>query len=626
MFRWFAFVLTVLFCLPLEAQPNDAPTEYPTLAALEAAVLPPRDRIDLARRLRGVTDIPAAPESAPVREMGERQVFYVTNSSEGNTFQIEATLRAVGEHIYLWVEEGAPITDADLEALAQAFDERIYPEVRALWGAEASPGVDGDPRIYGLFAFNLGSSAVAYFANDHTYPSEAVPMSNAHEMFFFNLDMLEGGYALPVIESVLSHEFQHMIRSNQQRNLDLWLNEGFSQFTQVYLYGDLGGAALAFLNRPDTQLNTWAEEIDGRSYHYGASSMFLIYLYSRYGLEAVQALSADQSPRALAAVDNVLRQMGEPGVDEFFADWVMANALLNPTDEDERFGYGSLSTSFAPAPPEYSAAAYPAEYSGSVSQYGADYLLLTNLGNADTLHISVDAPADVELIPSEAEQGRFWYSNRGDVSDTTLTRAFDLMNVTSATLNYRLWYHTEHSWDYGYVLVSEDDGATWDLLETPHTITENPHGAAYGAGYNGISGGGETPIWIDESVSLDDYAGQSILLRFEMITDDGVNQPGMAVDDVSIPEIEYAGDFETDDGGWQAAGWILTDNRLPQQMWVQAAQQNGDDVTVTRWRAQGSGTWELPLEDGVEQVTLAISGLAPVTTIPMPYTLTFSVE
>jgi hypothetical protein len=354
--------------------------------------------------------------------------------------------------------------------------------------------------------------------------------------------------------------------------------------------------------------------------------MFLIYLYTRYGLEAMQALGADQSQRALAAVDNVLRQMDEPGADEFFADWVMANALLNPTDEDGRFGYGSLSETFAPAPPEYTAAAYPAEYSGSVSQYGADYLLLTNLGNADTLHITVDAPADVGLIPTGEEQGRFWYSNRGDVSDTTLTRAFDLTNVTSAMLNFRLWHYTERSWDYGYVLVSEDDGTTWDILETPHTTTENPHGAAYGAGYNGVSGGGDMPVWMDESVSLDDYAGQSILLRFEMITDDGVNQPGMAVDDVSIPEIGYASDFETDDGGWQAAGWLLTDNRLPQEMWVQAAQQNGDDVTVTHWRAQGSGTWELPLEDGVEQVTLAISGLAPVTTVTMPYTLTFSVE
>lgn len=622
-------IVLVLFSLPLGAQPEATtfdPEEYPTLAALASAAQPSRDRIDLARRLRGVTEIPPPPAAAPTRELGERQMFYVINSSEGSTFQIEATLRAIGQHITLWVEDDAPISDDDLVALAQAFDERVYPEVRGLWGSEASPGVDGDPRIYGLFAFNLGSSAVAYFASDHTYPAAAVPMSNAHEMFFFNLDALDGGYSLPVIESVLSHEFQHMIRSNQHPSLDLWLNEGLSQFTQVYLYGDLGAAALAFLTRPDTQLNTWAEESRQRPAHYGASSMFLIYLYTRYGIDAVQALSADPSERALTALDNVLLAMGEPGANEFFADWVMANVLLDSDDAGGRFGYGELSASFPAAPPEYTASAYPVEYSGSVNQYAADYMLLPNLSDAESLTIRVDIPADTLLIPSSREPGRFWYSNRGDMRDTTLTRAFDLSDTSNATLRYRVWHHTERSWDYGYVLLSADGGLTWEILETEHTTDENPHGAAYGAGYNGVSGGGDVPVWMDETVSLDIHAGQRILLRFEMITDDGVNQPGMAVDDISIAEIGYFSDFEGDDGGWLAEGWLLTDNRLPQEMWLQAAQHSGDDVTVTRWRTHGGGEWQLPLDEGTEQVTLAISPFAPVTTIEMPYTLAFSIE
>ena len=299
----------------------------------------------------------------------------------------------------------------------------------------------------------------------------------------------------------------------------------------------------------------------------------------------------------------------------------MANALRDPDDAEGRFGYGDLSATFLAAMPEHTAAGYPFEYTGSVRQYAADYVLLTNLEGIEALTIRVDAPSDVGLIPSDAEQGRFWYSNRADMSDTTLTRAFDFTAVTRVSLNYRLWHHTEKSWDYGYVMVSTDDGATWDILETEHSTTDDPHGAAYGAGYNGVSGGGDLPVWVDESISLDAYAGQEVLVRFEMITDDGVNQPGMAVDDITIPEIDYASDFEADDGGWQAEGWLLTDNRLPQEMWLQAAQIDGDSVTVTRWRAQGGGEWQLALEAGTEQVLLALSGLAPVTTIPMPYTL-----
>ena len=46
------------------------------------------------------------------------------------------------------------------------------------------------------------------------------------------------------------------------------------------------------------------------------------------------------------------------------------------------------------------------------------------------------------------------YSNRSDVSDTTMTRAFDLTNVSGASLDFRLWYHIEDLWDYGYIMVS----------------------------------------------------------------------------------------------------------------------------------------------------------------------------
>src|SRR5690606_24132535 len=417
-----------------------------------------------------------------------------------------------------------------------------------------------------------------------------------------------------------SHQFQHMIRENLNPNLELWLNEGFSEFTQVYLYEQLDLTVIGFLNNPDTQLNTWAENQSLRGFHYGASLLFLLYLYDQHGIEAINDLSADQSQRGLQAVDNVLRARGEPGVDEFFADWVMANALHNPSAAEGQYGYRILSPIFPVE--EATIRAYPSELVGSVHQYATDYFILDNLDGVGALEIRLDAPAEVGLISASPEDGgRFWYSNRSDVSDTTLTRAFDLSNVTRATLNYRLWYHNERDWDYGYVMVSEDDGATWEILETEHTPSHNPHGTAYGAGYSGMSEGGSSPVWIDESVSLDSYTGQPILVRFEMITDDGVNLPGMAIDDVAIPEINYFSDFETDDGGWEAAGWLLTDNRLPHELWLQIGYEIDGDLEVTRWRSQGGGTWRLELTEGTQQAVLALSAFAPVTTIPMPYTL-----
>ncbi|MEP7291121.1 MAG: hypothetical protein ABI835_05030 [Chloroflexota bacterium] len=613
--------LLFTFVAPVSAQNTPGDSKYPTVAALEAAVIPLRDRVELAERLRGVdpATIPPTPASAVARQVGEQQDF--TASNDDNIVTIPATLRVVGEHIYLWVENGAQVNDSDLQALAGEFDSQIYPNVRDLWGSEASPGIDGDARIYGLFAHGLGASVAAYFASDHTFPREIVPVSNEHEMFFFNLDALGSGFSLRDVSSIVAHEFQHMIRANLQIDADTWLNEGLSEFTQYHFYDDLSSSVLSFLSQPETQLNDWNADPNGRAANYGAAALFFIYFEQRYGLDAMRALSADYEQRGLQAVDDTLRALGEPGapdssgVNELFADWVMANGLFDAAYGDGRYGYTALPPLRMP-PVE--TADYPYQERSRANQYGTVYHIFTGLEGAAALDIQLDAPASTSLIPTLAASGvRFWYSNRADMGDARLTRAFDLSDVQSATLNYRVWYDTEADWDYGYVMVSDDDGATWNILSTPNSRTDDPQRVAYGAGYNGASG-----RWIDESLPLDAYAGEPILVRFEMITDDAVTRPGIALDDVRIPEIGYTDDFETDDGGWQAQGWLWTDNRLPQGGWVQVAQQdNGETVSVERWQV-GESAYHVELAAGVDQVLLAISPFAPVTTVAMSYTLT----
>ncbi|MEZ4672019.1 MAG: immune inhibitor A [Anaerolineae bacterium] len=605
------FLLVFVAVAPLRAE---SPTEFPTVSALNEAVVPPSNVVDLARRFRGVQDVPPPPLSVPLRQVGEQQQFWVSNADTNEEFQIPATLRTIGEHIYLWVQDGAPLGDKDLQALATAFDTQIYPNVRALWGSENMPGVDGDPRIYGLFAYSLGNGLAAYFTSRSTYPVAVWPTSNQHEMFFFNLDAIDpSDVASFGVESTIAHEFQHMIRANIQANDDLWLNEGFSSFTQVILYGDIG-AIPSYLNNPQTQLNTWAET-GPRAPHYGAADLFVTYFYERFGLAALQQLSHDPG-KGLDAFDNVLRSLGEADVNDLFADWVLANILLDPTLADGRYGYRLLQNIGGPRPVDF-ASSYPYSYQGILNQYGVDYHTLTVLDGLKSLDISVDVPDTVKLVPADAASGHWmWYSNKGDLSDITLTRDFDLRTATDATLSYKAWYDIEDFYDYAYVTVSTDAGATWDILSTPRMDTTDPLNSAYGPGYTGESNG-----WVDEQIALIDYVGKDILLRFELITDDGVTRPGLALDDIHLDAAGYQDDFEADGGGWEAAGWVRTDNRLPQQMWVQAVQKIGSDVNVSRWLVPVESHWTLPLEDGASEILMAIAPFAPVTTEPVIYTL-----
>lgn len=629
LFRSLGIILMLLFGVVVPAQ--DITAHFPTVQALAEAEIPPRDLLDLAQRLEGVGSVLAAPEVPPAYAVGAVDTFWATNSYEDRSFQVEAELRVIGEHVYLWVEQGESVPLAGLQQLADAFDQMVYDKTRGLWGSEPSPGVDGDRRVHGLFVRDLGAGVGAYFAAKHTYPREAVPTSNQREMFFYNLDAIEGLIGTPRLTTITAHEFQHMIRSNVDSNEDGWMDEGFSTFTEVFLGDQDLFTLMSFLNAPNTQLNTWTEN-GNRIPDYGASQMWVTYLYERFGIEGLNALSRDPA-NGLVAVDN-LAQAYDTDANTLFADWVLANLILNPDKSAEGI-YGYRTYTGLTGPQVTTISALPITQTLEVNQYASHYSAMTHVDGIDTLQIEVSAPSVARLAPTDSPSNTpMWYSNRGDDSDTYLTFPLDLTGLQEPTLAYRLWYHIENLWDYAYVMVSTDGGTTWELLEASGMTRDNPHFTAYGSGYTGISGGGAVSDWIDEQVSLKDYAGQTVLIRFEMIYDDAVNQPGVFVDQVELieganGERVYRNDFSDPEalGDWVANGWVWTDNRLPQQVWIQAVQRIGDFHTVTRWRlTAGSESYTLALDPNATQVFLVISPFAPVTTTPANVQLTISAQ
>lgn len=221
-----------------------------------------------------------------------------------------------------------------------------------------------------------------------------------------------------------------------------------------------------------------------------------------------------------------------------------------------------------------------------------------------------------KLVDNDPHSGRYqWWSNRGDVSNMTLTREFDLSLLDAATLEFWAWYDIEDDYDHAYVEASSDGGQTWYILPGEHTTGSNPYGNSFGPAYTGMSGGGERPAWVKEQVDLTPYVGQSTLIRFEYITDDAYNDPGFCVDDIAIPELRYTDDVELD-GGWEAEGFIRSTNTVPQEWLVQVIAFGSEtrilemelrDEQEGRLVVQGFGT-------DVDRAVLIISALAPATT------------
>ena len=598
---------------PEETANNPAPGDaYETLTTLEDTIVPINDPVELAERLGGKRNVPETliDPDAPYT-VGARKTFWVSNTDTNQNFQIEAVLQYAGENSYFWVEDGVEYDPGDLKTLGDTFDQQIVPVDREFFGSEWNPGVDGDPHIYVLYASGLGDSLAGYFSSADELNPLAHEYSNAHEMFLINADNvpLWDNY----IYGVLAHEFQHMIHWHTDRNEATWMNEGFSMLAELLNGYDIGGHDYSYLVQTDLQLTDWGDEVGTNSPYYGASFLFMAYFLDRFGEEATQAVVAAPD-NSMESITRVLAEMGirdpETGeqitADDVFADWAVTNLLLDPSVGDGRYDYSnynpfpaSITETFSETP--------TTPIRRYVHQYGVDSIAFTGLSGDQTLTFT--GSTTVSLMPESAYSGAYaFYANKGDESDMTLTQTFDLTGVDGPVeLSYQTWYDLEKDYDYLY-LEASTDGETWQILTTPSCTTLDPSGNSYGCGYNGESGG-----WITETVDLSRFAGQEVTLRFEYITDAAVNGEGLLLDDISIPAIGYASDFETDDGGWDAQGFARVTNLLPQTFKVSVVVM-GSDTTVTTLNLSDTNTASLDLTlRASDQVIIVVSGTTPFT-------------
>jgi immune inhibitor A len=581
---------------------------------LETTTIPVRDLHELAIRLRGLPpDTPRTvnPEGSPDYPEGTRRLFHASNVDTDEHFDIYAVLEHKTEHVYMWVEEGAHFDRDELIEAAHFFEEHIYPTNRAFFGSEWSPGVDNDPHISILHAHNLGTS---YYSSSSEFVSAVREDSNEMEMFYINLDywtINSDDY-----RGTLAHEFQHMIHWYHDRNEGTWLNEGFSELAS-YLNGFDAWTDYSFAAIPDNQLTDIDYDAADSAAGYGAGYLFAAYFLDRFGAEATQALVTHEE-NGLASVDAVLADLGAGMTHEdLFADWIVANLLDDPAIVDGQYGYEDLDPPSFSIESSYQVQDYPVSTSTTVRQYGTDYI---ELRSERPLVLCFIGSTQVGLVDTTAHSGRYvWWSNRGDDSDMTLTRAFDLSNVSEATLGFWTWYDIEENWDYAYVEVSTDGGETWEILTTPSGTASNPNFNSFGWAYTHKSGGG-TPEWVQEQVDLSMYVGEEVLIRFEYIVDDAVNRPGFILDDVAIPEIGYFSDFEEDGGGWKSAGFMHHANVLPQR-WLLQLVLFGPETMVQRLEVaeDQTGEWVIPLDSSTDRAVITISGLAPVTTESAAY-------
>ena len=537
-----------------------------TLETLSRTLVPMGDPISITERLLGIEDIPEVlAESAPEIPIGTVESFWASNVDNDEYFQLTAELVASDEHVYFWVDERVRVSERAAEALVRVFENDIYPTNRAFFGSEWSPGVDGDERLYILFASGLGDSIAGYFSSSDQYSPLVHEYSNGHEMFYLNADNL--GLRESFTFGVLAHEFQHMIHWNQDMNEDTWVDEGFAELAMLLNGFDVGGSDYAFTYNTDQTLARWPSEPGTAGAHYGQAFLFMTYFLDRFGADATQLLVANPE-NGIQSVESTLMMLGVADpvtgliqtADDVYQDWAVALLLNDSSLGGANYAFQSYRP-FPPAPSDV--VTEPGQLSREVGQYGIDYV---QVDVEESYRLSFEGERFTRVVPTDARSGEYmFYSNRGNESDMTLTRSFDLSEVSGEVVfEYWTWFDIEEGWDYLYLEVSRDGGQTWDILTTGGGTAYNPTGSAYGWGYTGYSGSGDSPVWIQERINLSAYAGEEILLRFEYLTDASINGEGLVLDDMRLDAVGYSTDFEDDDGGWEAEGFVRIANVLPQ--------------------------------------------------------------
>jgi len=552
------------------------------LTAMYEANYPEHEYYETAVRM-GSRDVGSRTVNSTPYTVGDKQTF-VTDGERLQTELVYAT-----EHVYFWMEDGLNLNKAEMSAAAERLENEYYPQLLALFGDEWNPGIDGDPHFSIVhIAGDQDAGELGWFTDANEYPETIFEGSNEQEMLYLvmsNLDTDE-----PLYDGTLVHEVQHLIQWHVDSNETSWMNEGLSQLAETYMGLDTVDS-YDYLIAPETRLNLWDNTVDVDA-HYASSYLYALYIWEQLGDGGVQALSRHPA-NGLAGVRTVLAEYApDRSLEQFTADWAATNYLDDPAGG--RYGYTSIDIDDVAIHQKIGDAGY--DEVNELAPFGVHYIELNGDGGTTVSFVGDTVVPLIDNPPLQGEQ--FWYAPSGSNVNAVLQRPFDLTNLSSASLTFDAWYDLEEDWDFAYLSVSEDGGASWNLL-----VPDNATAGEYGPGWNGRSSDENGAIngWVKEQVSFNSYLGEEIILRFDLLTDSAINGRGFAVDNFAIAELDYADDVETGlldlfTEGWEASGFVQTGWQLPQQWSVQWTHDGV--VEVLSLNELNQGEWVLGEENG----------------------------
>ena len=190
----------------------------------------------------------------------------------------------------------------------------------------------------------------------------------------------------------------------------------------------------------------------------------------------------------------------------------------------------------------------------------------------------------------DSDDGAYLYSGNRSMSDALATSPqIEVPDVPQPELSAKVAYDTEEDFDYVYLWVYDVEDETWSdsPIETSESTDDNPELANLGNGITGSSHG-----LVDLTADLSAYAGRTVKLQWEYLTDQGtLGDFGFALDEIAVGD--YGTGFDVPVVDWELAGGFtaVRDNEYsityPQAYFIENRQYAGYDSTL----ASGPYSW-----------------------------------
>jgi len=505
------------------------------------------------------------------------------------------------------------INDTNVEYIANEFDTVIYPIEKDFFGEPgaldgSNPALEeeyGFPESY-LFRTNDSGKVMIMISNirDENYYTPypyyiagffSPTFKAYYDRNIISIDCYDWANRTTenvsrpyVYESTVAHEYEHLLHDATDGDEESWINEGCAMYSEFLCgYGIDAGYINAYLYTPDNSLVVWDDQANNDLADYGAAAMFMMYLNDHFGgSDTISALFQNQDNGA----DSVAETLADVGYDdwsfdEVFHAWTLANLIRSDKPGDGLYNYESINLNDPEVITRYETQWYYNPDEGYITHsnfYGDTYTILdldtgvSTIGSYGVRYYEV-APwtnwSDVDPTMlgfifdgwdsaplGWYNEGGTWWSGASTSRDVTLTGSADLTEMEEATLTFDTYWDMEDYWDFGFVQVSNDSGATWVSMANEYTTEDHESGAMPSIVENLPGLTSWSVDWLTISYDLSEYAGQEIMFRFRYMTDTAVTYEGWYVDDVYINDelIDNGADVIGLDPGYPDVDYMIT--------------------------------------------------------------------